>query len=91
MDSIYKLKATLLDEVAAIVGDEELMRKAINSLRRLRRMENAKAEKNEEALAPYTMNEIGAMMDESEADEKTGRTISGEEMNRRMEQFIASL
>lgn len=90
METIFKLKATLLDEVTAIVGDEELMRKAINSLRRLRRMENAKVEK-EETLVPYTMDEINAMMDESEADEKAGRTISGEEMSRRMEQYIASL
>lgn len=90
MDTIFKLKATLLDEVTAIVGDEELMRKAINSLRRLRRMENAKAE-NEETLTPYTMDDINVMMDESEADEKAGRTISGEEMSRRMDKFIASL
>lgn len=59
MDTIFKLKATLLDE--------------------------------EETLTPYTMDDINAMMDESEADEKAGRTISGEEMSRRMDKFIASL
>lgn len=92
MDSVYKLKATLLDEIIAIAGDEELMRKAINSIRRLRRIEKAKVKnENDEILAPYTMTEIDAMMDESEADEKAGRTISSEEMNRRMEQYIASL
>lgn len=89
MDSVYKLKATLLDEVTAICGDEELMRKAINSLRRIRRVEEKK--KEGDVLTPYTMNEINAMIDESEADEKAGRTISGEEMSRRMEQYIASL
>lgn len=88
MDSVYKLKATLLDEVTAICGDEELMRKAINSLRRIRRVEE---KKKEEALVPYTMDEINAMIDESEADEKAGHTISGEEMSRRMEQYIALL
>lgn len=93
MDSVSKLKATLLDEVTAICGDEELMRKAINSLRRIRRIEENKVGKKQEeaVLTPYTMDEINAMIDESEADEKAGRTISGEEMSRRMEQYIASL
>lgn len=92
MDTVYKLKATLLDEVTAICGNEELMRKAINSLRRIRRMRDSQVEKaGKEILAPYTMDEINAMIDESEADEKAGRTISGEEMSRRMEKYISSL
>ena len=41
----------------------------------------------EERLAPYTMEEINAWIDESEADFAAGRYISNEEMNRRMEQF----
>lgn len=47
--------------------------------------------KKEEALASYTMDEIYAMIDESEADEETGRTISSEEMTQRMEEYILSL
>ena len=35
----------------------------------------------------YTMEEINAWIDESEADFAAGRYISNEEMNRRMEQF----
>ena len=41
----------------------------------------------EEHLTPYTMEEINAWIDESEADFAAGRYISNEEMNRRMEQF----
>ena len=44
-------------------------------------------EEEEEHLAPYTMEEINAWIDESEADFAAGRYISNEEMNRRMEQF----
>lgn len=51
-------------------------------------MDNIKLEKEEVKLDPYTMDEISAMMDESEADEEAGRIISGEEMSRRMEEFL---
>ncbi len=44
-------------------------------------------EEEEEHLTPYTMEEINAWIDESEADFAAGRYISNEEMNRRMEQF----
>ena len=44
-------------------------------------------EEEEERLTPYTMEEINAWIDESEADFAAGRYISNEEMNRRMEQF----
>ena len=42
-------------------------------------------EEEEEHLTPYTMEEINAWIDESEADFAAGRYISNEEMNRRME------
>ena len=90
MDTMLKLKASLLDEVTAITGNEELMRKAINSLRRLRRIESSKTDKEEEII-PHELAELNAMIDESEADEKAGRIISGEEMNHRMDNYIASL
>ena len=44
-------------------------------------------EEEEEHLTPYTMEEINAWIDESEADFAAGRYISNEEMNRRMKQF----
>ena len=47
-------------------------------------------EEEEEHLTPYTMEEINAWIDESEADFAAGRYISNEEMNRRMKQFRAS-
>ena len=42
-------------------------------------------EEEKEHLTPYTMEEINAWIDESEADFAAGRYISNEEMNRRME------
>lgn len=91
MDNMLNLKASLLDEVIAIADNEELMRKAINSLRRLRRTENAKTDKEVGKTVPYELSQINDMIDESEADEKAGRVISSEEMNRRMDSYISSL
>lgn len=42
-------------------------------------------------VKPYTTEEINCWLDESEADDEAGRTISSEEMSRRMKQFIQSL
>lgn len=50
-------------------------------------IEHAKKEKSE--LKPYTIEEIHAMIDESEADIAAGRTISHEEMMRRWEEELA--
>lgn len=41
-------------------------------------------------VKPYTTEEINSWLDESEADDEAGRTISSEEMSRRMKQFIQS-
>ena len=43
----------------------------------------------EETLKPYTIEEIHAMIDESEADIAAGRTISHEEMMRQWEEELA--
>ena len=43
----------------------------------------------EESLKPYTIEEINAMIDESEADIAAGRTISHEEMMRQWEEELA--
>lgn len=43
----------------------------------------------EETLKPYTIEEIHAMIAESEADIAAGRTISHEEMMRQWEEEIA--
>lgn len=42
-------------------------------------------------VKPYTTEEINSWLDESEADDEAERTISSEEMSRRMKQFIQSL
>ena len=42
-------------------------------------------EEEEEHLAPYTMEEINAWIDESEADEEAGRTYTCAEVQQMME------
>ena len=42
-------------------------------------------EEEEERLAPYTMEEINAWIDESEADEEAGRTYTCAEVQQMME------
>ena len=42
-------------------------------------------EKEEERLTPYTMEEINAWIDESEADEEAGRTYTCAEVKQMME------
>ena len=42
-------------------------------------------EEEEERLAPYTMEEINAWIDESEADEEAGRTYTCAEVRQMME------
>ena len=43
-------------------------------------------EKKKETLRPYTMDEINAWIDESEADEAAGREYTAEEVDRRMKE-----
>ena len=48
-------------------------------------------EEQEEALTPYTMEELNARIERSLADAEAGRCIPAEEADREMEQFLATL
>ena len=48
-------------------------------------------EEQEEALMPYTMEELNARIERSLADAEAGRCIPAEEADREMEQFLATL
>ena len=48
-------------------------------------------EQEEERLTPYTMEELNAWIDESEADIAAGRTYSSAEVHRQMREYIESL
>ena len=48
-------------------------------------------EDQEEALTPYTMEELNARIERSLADAEAGRCIPAEEADREMEQFLATL
>lgn len=45
----------------------------------------------EEGETLYTMEEIHAMVDDSDAEIAAGQTLSAEEAHRRMKEFIATL
>ena len=81
-----ELQKSLLNEVAAILDNEEMTEKAIRSIRRIRskagREEKEEEEEEAENLKPYTMEEINAMIDESEADIRAGRVIPSEQVFR---------
>lgn len=47
--------------------------------------QSVEEEKEEERLTPYTMEEINAWIDESEADEEAGRTYTCAEVRQMME------
>ena len=48
----------------------------------------AHADSDEENLKPYTMKELNAMLDEAEADIAAGRTISDEDVWRKIEKEL---
>ena len=48
----------------------------------------AHADSDEENLKPYTVEELNAMLDEAEADIAAGRTISDEDVWRKIEKEL---
>ncbi len=72
-----------VDNLEVLESIRRAYRRALNKLK--------KEEKEAETLTPYTMEELHAMVDESEAEIAAGKGISSEEAHRRMKQFIAAL
>lgn len=81
-----ELQKLLLNEVAAILDDEEMTEKALRSIRRLRAKMSREQEKEEENLKPYTIEEIETRIERSEADIRAGRVSTSEEVFKRMEE-----
>ena len=50
--------------------------------------EEVEEEREEERLAPYTMEELNAWIDESEADFAAGRYLTNEEANREVREAL---
>ena len=50
--------------------------------------QSVEEEKEEERLTPYTMEEINAWIDESEADFAAGRYLTNEEANREVREAL---
>ena len=46
---------------------------------------------NAKGLAPYTMDELNARIDEAEAEFAAGKGVPAEAAHQRMKQFIANL
>lgn len=66
-----ELRQSLLQEIASIIDSDELTRKALEYIRKLRAKED---------LTPYTMEEINSWIDEAEADIADGRVYTAEEI-----------
>lgn len=90
-----ELKTSLIQEFTELLENEENLKKLQRYMRRLRRNSYAVPKEPttavEEELTPYTLEELNARIDESEADIEAGRVISAEEMKREMRKFISSL
>lgn len=55
------------------------------------RLYEAAKEEREDKLTPYTMEELNARIDEALDDIRAGRTLSSDEVHRRMKEYIATL
>lgn len=85
--STMELRQSLLQEIANIIDSDELTRKTLEYVRKLRTKEAKKKEiETKEDLTPYTMEEINARIDEAEADIDAGRVIATETFIKDMEQ-----
>ena len=71
--STMELRQSLLQEIANIIDSDELTRKTLEYVRKLRTKEAKKKEiETKEDLTPYTMEEINSWMEEAEAEEEAG-------------------
>ncbi|RGN42652.1 hypothetical protein DXB63_16555 [Bacteroides sp. OM05-12] len=80
-----ELQKSLLNEVAAILDDEEMTEKALRSIRRIK-AKVAKEQKVEEEIRPYTPQELKAELDERLARMRAGEELSSEQVFKRMEE-----
>ena len=80
-----ELQRSLLNEVAAILDDEEMTEKALRSIRRIK-AKVAKEQKVEEEIRPYTPQELKAELDERLARMRAGEELSSEQVFKRMEE-----
>ena len=80
-----ELQKSLLNEVAAILDDEEMTEKALRSIRRIK-AKVSKEQKVEEEIRPYTPQELKAELDERLARMRAGEELSSEQVFKRMEE-----
>ena len=80
-----ELQKSLLNEVAAILDDEEMTEKALRSIRRIK-AKVAKEQKVEEEIRPYTPQELKAELDDRLARMRAGEELSSEQVFKRMEE-----
>ena len=73
MDTV-DIRKSLLNEVATIIDNDELVVKALKSIRRLKA-----AADNQEKLSAYTTEELESRIDEYLADDAAGRVYTTEQ------------
>lgn len=84
------LRGELGQEIFSI-EDKELLKKALKSIKRLVAQKERTTKAEEEECRPYTMEELNARIDESEAEEESGMTVPHEEVMARMRKYITTL
>lgn len=86
-----ELRQSLFQEIAHIIDSDELTRKTLEYVRKLR-IKEAKKNEVKEDLTPYTMEEINSWIDEAEEEEAKG--IPGtphEVVMQEMRKYISNL
>lgn len=86
-----ELRQSLFQEIAHIMDSDELTRKTLEYIRKLR-MKEAKKNEVKEDLTPYTIEEINSWIDEAEEEEEKG--IPGtphEVVMQEMRKYISNL
>lgn len=86
-----ELRQSLLQEIAHIIDSDELTRKTLEYVRKLR-IKEAKKNEVKEDLTPYTMEEINSWIDEAEEEEEKGMPGTPHEVvMQEMRKYISNL
>lgn len=83
-----QLKAELLYEVSNMEENPQLLKKALASIRKLC---GKPTYATEEALTPYTLEELHMRAAEAEEAYRRGECLSAEEESRKLEEYLRTL
>lgn len=85
-----ELRANVFDKLNYLLDNDEAMEQLDNYLLRLKK-KMAKATKAEKPLAPYTMEELNARIDEAEAEIEDGEVLTCVQANAEVRKALSWL